>query len=99
MLPHWTSGHRLPTWSEPLGIVGLGVGQAQAQRSAKIPLTESPTDKPDWPAPFGAAVRPKAGVSKEPTGERITYSLWALGRWEGGSSVKTDEVRAASASG
>lgn len=79
--------------------MGLGVGQAQAQGSAKIPLTESPTDKPDWPAPSGTTMRPKAGVSKELTGERITYSVRALGRWEGGSSVKTDEVRATSASG
>lgn len=62
-------------------------------------MTESPTDKLDWPAPLGTAVRPRAGASKEPTGERITYSLRALGRWEGDAAVKTNEVRAAFASG
>lgn len=46
---------------------------------------------------WGTAVRSKLGVSEEPTGERITYSLRALGRGEGEASVTGNEVRAASA--
>lgn len=46
---------------------------------------------------LGIAVRSKLGVSEEPTGERITYSLRALGRGEGEASVTANEVRAASA--
>lgn len=61
-------------------VLWAWVGTGTSSRSAKIPLTENHTDIPDRPAPFGAAVRPEVGVSKEPTGERITYFLRALGR-------------------
>lgn len=62
-------------------------------------MTGNPYRQTNWPAPYRTAVRPKSGVFKEPTRERITYSLRALGRWEGKASVTTNEVRTASASG
>lgn len=102
---HGTSGGRqaelllCPILSQCPGECGPRCEEGATQRSAVSLLQETLADKPNWPAPFGTAVRPKSGASKEPAGERITYSLRARGRWEGEASVTTNEVRAASASG
>lgn len=76
----------------------MGVGQAQTLRSAKIPLTESPTDKLYWPVPFGSAVT--KGKSLQGADRRENNLLFGGGReallskWmKSGQHLQVDEPR------